>query len=258
MAGTMNKGMLDGIPYKFEICANSVASCIAAQEGGADRVELCAGIPEGGTTPSYGMICSARKNICIGLNVIIRPRGGDFLYSDLEIEEMVQDIRMAKELGADGLVFGCLTSEGEVDIEVMQKLMKAAGDTPVTFHRAFDHTKDPFKALEEIIGLGCVRILTSGCMPTALDGAALLSQLTERARNRIIIMPGCGIRENNIAEIARLSGAREFHFSARESKESLMSFRNPAVAMGSEDDPYGTVETTARKVAATIAAVKAL
>lgn len=258
MTGTMNKGMLDGIPYKFEICANSVTSCIAAQEGGADRVELCAGIPEGGTTPSYGMIRNARKNITIGLNVIIRPRGGDFLYSELEIEEMVHDIRMARELGADGLVFGCLTSEGEVDIQTMKILMEAAGNTPVTFHRAFDHVKDPFKALEEIIELGCVRVLTSGCMPTALDGACLLAELTKKAGNRIIIMPGCGIRENNIAEIARLSGAREFHFSARESKESLMSFRNPAVTMGSEDDPYGTVETTARKVAATIAAVKAL
>ena len=126
--------------YRFEICANSVASCIAAQEGGADRVELCAGIPEGGTTPSYGMIRRARASINIGLNVIIRPRGGDFLYSEEEIQEMIYDIHAAKELGADGLVFGCLTPEGEVDIPVMRRLMEAAGRTPVTFHRAFDHT----------------------------------------------------------------------------------------------------------------------
>ena len=238
--------------YRFEICANSVASCIAAQEGGADRVELCAGIPEGGTTPSYGMICKARESISIGLNVIIRPRGGDFLYTRDELEEMLHDIRIAKELGADGLVFGCLLSDGSVDIEAMKPLMEAAGDTPVTFHRAFDHTSDPFKALEDIISLGCARILTSGCRPTALEGAGLLAQLVEKAGDRIIIMPGCGVKESNIAEIARLSGAREFHFSAREPVDSGMIFRNPDVAMGSEEDPYGTVATTARKVAATI------
>ena len=242
--------------YKFEICANSVASCIAAQEGGADRVELCAGIPEGGTTPSYGMIRNARENISIALNVIIRPRGGDFLYSESEIKEMIYDIQAAKELGADGLVFGCLNPDGTVDIKTMSRLMEAAGDTPVTFHRAFDHTNDPFKALEDIISLGCARILTSGCRPTALEGAELLSQLVEKAGERIIIMPGCGVRESNIAEIARLSSAREFHFSARESVESGMIFRNPEVAMGSEDDPYGYVLTTARRVAATIEPLK--
>ena len=242
--------------YRFEICANSVASCVAAQEGGADRVELCAGIPEGGTTPSYGMIRNARECIDIALNVIIRPRGGDFMYSESEIQEMIFDIHAAKELGADGLVFGCLKPDGTVDMAAMSRLMEAAGDTPVTFHRAFDHTNDPFKALEDIISLGCVRILTSGCRPTALEGAELLSRLVEKAGERIIIMPGCGVRENNIAEIARLSGAREFHFSARESVESGMIFRNPEVAMGSEDDPYGYVLTTARRVAATIEPLK--
>ena len=242
--------------YKFEICANSVASCIAAQEGGADRVELCAGIPEGGTTPSFGMIRNARECISIALNVIIRPRGGDFLYCETELREMVYDIQAAKELGADGLVFGCLRPDGSVDMEAMSVLMDAAGDTPVTFHRAFDHTSDPFKALEDIISLGCARILTSGCRPTALEGADLLAQLVKKAAGRIIIMPGCGVREGNIAEIARLSGAREFHFSARESVESGMFFRNPEVAMGSEDDPYGYDVTTARRVAATIEPLK--
>ena len=242
--------------YKFEICANSVASCIAAQEGGANRVELCAGIPEGGTTPSYGMIHNARKSISIALNVIIRPRGGDFLYSESEIKEMVEDIKIAKMLGADGLVFGCLNPDGSVDMQAMQTLMDAAGDVPVTFHRAFDHTCDPLKALEDIISLGCIRILTSGCKPTAIEGVELLAQLIERAGDRIIIMPGCGVREDNIAQIARLSGAREFHFSARESVESGMIFRNPEVAMGTEDDPYGYVVTTARRVAATIEPLK--
>jgi copper homeostasis protein len=242
--------------YKFEICANSVASCIAAQKGGADRVELCAGIPEGGTTPSYGMIRSARESITIALNVIIRPRGGDFLYSEEEMREMLYDIRTAKELGADGLVFGCLTPDGQVDMEAMKSLMEAAGDIPVTFHRAFDHTSDPFKALEDIISLGCARILTSGCRPTALEGAGLLAELVTKAGERIIIMPGCGVRENNIAEVARLCGAREFHFSARESAGSNMIFRNPEVTMGSEGDPYAIDVTTARRVAATIAPLK--
>ena len=163
-----------------------------------------------------------------------------------------QSFEKAKELGADGLVFGCLRPDGNVDMEAMKMLMKAAGDTPVTFHRAFDHCCDPIKALEDIISLGCARILTSGCRPTALEGAETLAELVRRAADRIIIMPGCGIRENNIAETARLSGAREFHFSARESVESGMIFRNPEVAMGSEDDPYGTAATTERKVAATI------
>jgi len=242
--------------YKFEICANSVASCIAAQDGGADRVELCAGIPEGGTTPSVGMIRCARESICIGLNVIIRPRGGDFLYSESEIREMVYDIKAAKGLGVDGLVFGCLCPDGSVDMENMRLLMEAAGDTPVTFHRAFDHTSDPLKALEDIIELGCARILTSGCRPTAVEGAPLLAQLVEKAGDRIIIMPGCGINEGNIAETARLSGAREFHFSAREPVESGMTFRNQDVVMGSEEDPYGTMQTTARRVAATIAPLR--
>ena len=238
--------------YRFEICANSVASCKAAQDGGADRVELCSGIPEGGTTPSYGMIRKARESIKIALNVIIRPRGGDFLYSPDELEEMILDIKAAKELGADGLVFGCLTAEGNVDKKAMAMLMEAADGLPVTFHRAFDHSADPMRALEDIIDLGCARILTSGCRPTAMQGACLLGELVKAAGERITIMPGCGVNEGNIAEIARLSGAREFHFSAREPVESGMIFRNPDVAMGSEEDPYGTVRTTAARVAATI------
>ena len=238
--------------YRFEICANSVASCIAAQEGGADRVELCAGIPEGGTTPSYGMIRIARERISIGLNVIIRPRGGDFLYTEEEISQMKLDIVTAKELGADGLVFGCLTPDGSVDMKVMSELMTLAGDTPVTFHRAFDHTSDPFKAMEDIISLGCCRILTSGCRPTAYEGAQNIAELVRRASGRISIMPGCGIREENIREISEITGAEEFHFSAREAIDSNMRFRNPLVVMGYEEDPYERSVTTARKVAATI------
>ena len=210
----------------------------------------------GGRHHSFFWYDTKSQSIGIGLNVIIRPRGGDFLYSESEIREMVYDIEAAKELGVDGLVFGCLCPDGSVDMENMRLLMEASGDTPVTFHRAFDHTSDPLKALEDIIELGCARILTSGCRPTAAEGAPLLAQLVEKAGDRIIIMPGCGVNESNIAETARLSGAREFHFSAREPVESGMTFRNQDVVMGSEEDPYGTVQTTVRRVAATIAPLR--
>lgn len=238
--------------YRFEICANSVESCIAAQKGGADRVELCAGIPEGGTTPSYGEISVARDSISIALNVIIRPRGGDFLYSRNEIEAMARDIRMCREIGVDGLVFGLLKKDGSIDTENMMPLMEAAGTLPVTFHRAFDHCNDPFRALEEIISLGCARILTSGQQPTAKEGAGLIRQLVERSGDRIIIMPGCGIREGNIREIAEHTGAREFHFSARENISSGMEYRNTSVCMGAECDEFTRAVTTETKVRETI------
>ena len=219
--------------YKFEVCANSVESCVEAQRGGADRVELCAGIPEGGTTPSYGDIVMARKLlITTKLHVIIRPRGGDFLYSDLEREIMLEDVRMARRLGVDGVVFGGLTSDGDIDMDFMRQLMAESEGMSVTFHRAFDVCRNPFVALEQIIELGCDRILTSGQMPKAEDGVDLLKQLVEKAGDRIIIMPGCGVNAGNIAKIAQITGAKEFHFSARSKHESGMQFRKSRVSMG--------------------------
>ena len=219
--------------YKFEICANSVESCVEAQRGGADRVELCAGMPEGGTTPSYGDVVVARKLLTTTkLHVIIRPRGGDFLYSDLEKEIMLEDVRMARRLGVDGVVFGALTAEGDVDMEFMQRLMAEAEGMSVTFHRAFDVCRNPREALEQIIALGCERILTSGQMPKAEEGVELLRELVERAGKRIIIMPGCGVNASNIAHIAEATGAREFHFSARSKRDSDMIFRRSRVSMG--------------------------
>ena len=231
--------------FKIEICANSVLSCIEAQAGGADRVELCAGIPEGGTTPSAGMIRSARESIKIGLNVIIRPRGGDFLYSSDEVREMLYDISLAKDYGADGLVFGALTPGGDIDMDVMKSLMQAAGDTPVTFHRAFDHSRNPFEAMERIIGLGCARILTSGQK----------ASLVGKAAGRIIIMPGCGVNERNIAEIASATSAREFHFSARKMTESKMLYRNTDASMGAESDDFSLPVTSSQRVSDTIASL---
>ena len=219
--------------YKFEICANSVESCVEAQRGGADRVELCAGMPEGGTTPSYGDVVVARRLLTTTkLHVIIRPRGGDFLYSDLEKEIMLEDVRMARRLGVDGVVFGALTAEGDVDMEFMRQLMEEAEGMSVTFHRAFDVCRDPRVALEQIIALGCDRILTSGQMPKAEEGVELLRELVERAGKRIIIMPGCGVNASNIAHIAEATGAREFHFSGRSKRDSGMQFRRSRVSMG--------------------------
>lgn len=245
--------------FKFEVCANSVESCLAAQIGGADRVELCAGIPEGGTTPSYGDILMARKLLeKTRLHVIIRPRGGDFLYSELELEIMLKDVENARALGADGVVFGCLTREGDVDIPAMKKLMKASQGMYVTFHRAFDVCRNPKEALEQLIDLGCERVLTSGQQATAELGIPLLRELQLQAGNRIILLAGCGVNEGNIAKIAAETGIHEFHFSARETVQSAMTYRNENVSMG------GTVRisefernvTTHARVEATIFSLK--
>lgn len=244
--------------YQFEVCANSVESCLAAQAGGADRVELCAGIPEGGTTPSYGDIATARELLThTRLHVIIRPRGGDFLYTPLEQRIMLKDIENARRLGADGVVFGCLTSEGDIDIALMKQLLEAAQGMSVTFHRAFDVCRQPKQALETLIQLGFHRILTSGAQPTAEQGIPLLKELQAQADGRIILLAGCGVNENNIARIASETGIREFHFSAREQLTSGMQFRNEAVSMGGTVciDEYSRPVTTAERVRKTIGAL---
>ena len=242
--------------YTFEICANSAESCVAAQAGGAHRVELCASMPEGGTTPSFGEIRLARKLIDIRLHVIIRPRGGDFLYTPLELDIMEEDIHMARQAGADGVVFGCLTPEGDLDMPAMRRLMKISEGMSVTFHREFDYVRSPEQVLEHLIDLGVNRVLTSGQQPTAMQGASLLAELVRQAAGRIVIMPGCGVNEWNIAELAACTGASEFHFSARELKESKMLLRNPALSMGSSDqDEYAHPVTTAERVRHTIQAL---
>ena len=218
--------------YKIEICTNSVESCLQAQKGGAYRVELCAGIPEGGTTPSYGETAVARKLLNIKLNIIIRPRGGDFLYSDVEHKVMLNDIMMAKKLGVDGVVIGCLTADGKIDMVRNKELIDAAEGMSVTFHRAFDMCKDPFESLEQIITLGCDTLLTSGQRPTAIEGVSLLSELVAKADGRIEIMPGSGVNEENIAKLAKETKATVFHFSAREPIDSKMKYRNPNLKMG--------------------------
>lgn len=244
--------------FKFEICANSVESCLAAQEGGADRVELCAGIPEGGTTPSHGEIKLARKLLTkTKLHVIIRPRGGDFLYTPLELERMEEDIRICRELGVDGVVFGCLTEEGEIDREANRRLVELARPMSVTFHRAFDRTADPMKALEDIISLGCNRILTSGQQPKAIDGISLLAQLEKKLKEYplppIQLLAGSGVNEENIRQIFDATGIHEYHFSARVNVVSKMKHYNHEVYMGAKGaDESNSLVTSAEKVRNTI------
>ncbi len=208
--------------YQLEICANSVLSALNAQEGGADRVELCQNLEVGGTTPSLGQVWLARAGLTIGLHVLIRPRAGDFLYSDLEFLEMKSDIMFCREIKCDGVVIGMLLADGQVDSIRMAELIEQARPMQVTFHRAFDRCRDPFEALEALIGLGCDRLLTSGMKNTAGDGAATIARLVEQANGRIEVMPGSGITERNILQIAASTGATSFHSSAKVALESKM------------------------------------
>jgi copper homeostasis protein len=218
--------------FSLEICVDNVQSAIEAQNAGAGRIELCSNLAEGGTTPGYGTIVSARNNLNIGLNVLIRPRAGDFLYSDAELGIICQDIEMCKEAGVDGIVTGILRANGTIDIERISRLIEMAHPMTVTFHRAFDMCADAVKGLEDIIQAGADRLLTSGQKNRAVDGAELIGALVRQARERIIIMPGSGINNTNIAGIAKTTGAKEFHLSARKAIESKMIFRREGLKMG--------------------------
>ena len=231
----------------FEICVDSVEGALAAQEAGAQRIELCDNLVEGGTTPSLGMIQLARQSITIDVNVIIRPRGGDFCYTELELEVMHRDILAARQAGANGVVIGVLKPDGSVDVEKTQMLVEAARPMTVTFHRAFDLCRDPGEALEAICGLGIERILTSGQMPTALEGAACIASLVRQAAGRTIILAGGGVNAVNVAAVVAQAGVREVHFAARRKVDSPMIFRNPHVSMGKayEPDEYSRKETEA-------------
>ena len=217
---------------RIEICVDSAAGALAAQRGGAHRVELCDNLLEGGTTPSAGCIKIARRGLKIGLQVIIRPRGGDFLYTEEELDVMREDIRIAKDLGADGVVLGCLTSEGEIDQAHTAELLSLAHPLNVTFHRAFDMCRDPHRALEDLVGLGVDRVLTSGQEASCLEGMDLIASLQKQAAGRIIVMPGGGITTRNIQRLVAATGVAEVHLSARRTIESAMTFRNSRVFMG--------------------------
>lgn len=222
-----------GAMMKVEICVDSVEGALAAVRGGADRIELCDNLFEGGTTPSFGMIRVVRSHVAIGLHVLIRPRGGDFLYSDDEIEVMHEDLRQCKSLGVDGVVTGCLTADGDVDRERMRLLIAESAGLSFTFHRAFDMCRNPIEALEHLIDLGVHRVLTSGQANSALEGAELISKLRAQAGDRIIIMAGGGITPQNVGSLVSVAGVAEIHLSARTMIESSMRFRNSRCRMAS-------------------------
>jgi copper homeostasis protein len=234
-----------GMEFKLEICVDTIESAMLAQYAGADRVELCNNLHEGGTTPGFGMISSARNNLCIGVNVLIRPRGGDFLYSEIEYDIMRRDINVCGECGIDGVVLGILLPGGEIDIERTAKLVELSRPMSVTFHRAFDMCNNPIKGLEDIIATGADRILTSGQKNKAEDGTGLIFDLIAKSDGRIIIMPGSGLSSANILTIARETGAKEFHLTGRKLTESGMIFRQQGISMGGSSD----IPEFSRKVA---------
>ena len=239
----------------FEICVDSVRGVRAAKEAGAQRVELCADLLEGGITPSLGMIRQARAVSGIGLHVMIRPRGGDFLFDPDEFAIMKADIELAKREGADGVVIGLLKSGGAIDAERVGELSALARPMAVTFHRAFDMTPDPFQALETLIGLGIDRVLTSGQEASVLEGLPLIASLVKETRDRIIVMPGGGITARNIARIVEAAKPREIHFAALEPASSGMIFRREHVFMGGELRPpeYDRLDTSVDRIRSILA-----
>lgn len=240
----------------LEVCTGSVESVIAARDGGAARFELCSALEVGGITPSVGLMRLTREVKDIAMHVLIRPRGGDFLYNEAEIQCMEQDIIAARDCGADGVVIGALTADGNIDKTTCSRLVKAAQGMNITFHRAFDMCCDPFRALEEIIELGCNRILTSGLAATAEAGIPLIKRLVTTADGRIMIMPGCGVNATNAARILQETGATEIHASARKSVGSAMLFRHNGVSMGNPDsDEFARKETDANEVRAIVDAI---
>jgi len=212
--------------YKLEVIAFTIESCLLIQKAGAHRIELCDNPADGGTTPSFGFLKKARELVSIDLFPMIRPRGGDFLYNDVEFEIMKEDVLICKELGCDGVVIGLLNTDGTIDKKRTAALIELAYPLGVTFHRAFDRTRDAFEALESLVEIGCERVLTSGLTHDVTQGTEMLSQLVSAADNRIIIMPGSGVRSNNIKVLAQQTGAAEFHTSARTSIESKMTYNN--------------------------------
>jgi len=229
---------------KLEVCIYSAESAINDELSLADRIELCAGFYEGGITPSYGTIALVRKSTLCSLVVMIRPRGGDFIYSPEEFITMKKDIQMAKQLGANGIALGILLPDGRIDKIRTKELIESAKPLKTTFHRAFDMCINPIEALEDIIQCGAHTLLTSGQKKQAIDGAELIKELIQKAGNRIEIMPGSGINEHNIQQLAFTTKAKWFHLSAKKSTESPMQFRNKEIEMG----PYERIAVDEDKI----------
>lgn len=220
----------------IEVCCNSLTSALNAQKAGADRIELCANLNNGGTTPSYGTIKLAKEKLKIPINVLIRPRGGDFLYNDYEIEEIFEDIKICKSIGVNGIVCGFLDKDGNIDIKLTKKAVEESKPLSFTFHRAFDLSKDHLKSLEDIILCGANRILTSGFSNKVFNGIDIIKNLIETSNNRIIIMPGSGINANNIKDILNYTNAKEFHLSGTKLLDSNMVFRKENILSNNKED----------------------
>jgi copper homeostasis protein len=210
--------------FNLEIAVFNIESALLAAKAGADRIELCENPYDGGTTPSYGTLKTVREKIDIPVFPIVRARGGDFLYSEDEFEVMKKDVALIKDVGFEGVVIGLLKKDGTIDIQRTSRLVEMAYPLEVTFHRAFDSAAEPLQALEDVIKCGCQRILTSGQVPNAFEGKELIKQLIQQADNRIIIMPGSGVRSNNIKALIEFTGADEVHSSARKIVPSQMQF----------------------------------
>lgn len=230
------------------MCANSAQSALAAAEAGADRVELCAVLPLGGATPTMGMIPHAVEHAGIPVYVLIRPREGDFCYTQVDFETMQLDILAARHAGAAGIVSGILLPDGSIDLPRTRQLVRLAHPLPFTFHRAFDMTADLPAALEELIRLGVSRVLTSGGCASAEDGAEVIARLVQQAAGRITVMPGGGVNESNIQSILDQTGATEIHFSASIAQPSSMTFRNPKMRLSTPVDDYTTTTTSPQRV----------
>jgi copper homeostasis protein len=225
---------MNDVKYVIEIATSDFLTTQSAVQGGADRIELCANLAEGGTTPSLGHISKCREAFNVLIYPIIRPRGGDFLYNAAEFEIMLQDVKLCKQLGCDGVVIGLLNKDGTIDTKRTSLLVETAYPLGVTFHRAFDRCREPFEAIEQLIEIGCERILTSGQQPVASDAVEVIAQLNKAADERIIIMPGSGVRKENIKMLAAQTGCVEFHSSLRGKLKSEMEFVHPAFG-GSEE-----------------------
>lgn len=243
----------------LEICCGNLASVLAAKEGGATRIELCSGLSEGGLTPSYGLIKAAVESGIPEVNVLIRPRSGDFLYSAEEIKLMISDIKKAIEIGASGIVIGVLTADGDIDVAACRRLMEAAdfaaavhhrAKPHVTFHRAFDVSRDAKESIDAVIELGADCLLTSGMASSAVKGISMLKKLVAFADGRITIMAGAGINPSNAADIIAATGVSAIHSTARKPVPSGMKFRRPLVPMGAPGfDEYAPLSTSADVVA---------
>ncbi|MBO4489021.1 MAG: copper homeostasis protein CutC [Bacteroidales bacterium] len=200
---------------EIEICCGSIQSAANAKAAGATRIELCQNLNEGGTTPSYAAIKQCVEELGLQVFVLVRPRPGDFVYNELEIQNMLEDVRVCKELGVSGIVVGFLHPDGCIDTALTKRFVAAAAPVPVTFHRAFDRCHDWQEALEEVIECGCARILTSGCQPTAMEGKETLRALIQQAGDRITILAGSGVRPDNVSELIQFTGAQEVHGSCK-------------------------------------------